>query len=760
MKDKEFQESSLLNDGQKTMYRMQGGSMYPTLQDGDIAIVELCNTEELKPGDIIVFNNSRNFVAHRLITIKKTGDSKIFTTKGDNNLNPDKCIKAEDIKGIIRSFTRGNKIKTINDTDCVINRFLACNLKKSSFYCWNTVFRINNRIKGLKNKADIFRKNLWVFGKESLRPFIINSILSVLQGITPFLLIICFKLLIDILVNQANPAKPTPGFTIHGILPDIFGTGPYLWSNPLMVIILTAIVFIVSGILNTIQPYYFEKLSYKVTNNIFRLLHDKHSQMELSYYEDSALQDKIFRAEQEANYRPVRIMNSILNICRSLISFAVMTLLVLNVHWSLLILLLLAVLPSIIVRIKFNGKKYLQKESHSPKEREMAYYNRILTALPFAKELRLFGFSEIFKKRFTALRNGLYIEKQNLTRSEMTYNIFAQIFAFFIIIISFSVVIALLVKGKLTVGTVTMFLLVFQRGYSVLNDLLRSITQIAEDNLFINDLVEFLNSPAKENNNSGSTLSILEKGIIVEHLGFSYKNSKREALSDINMFIPSGKTTAIVGANGSGKTTLVKLLCGFYEPQEGLIYYDKENISNIDKLSLLKNITAVFQDFALYNLTAQENIALGNTEHTFNREKAIESAKAAGIFDLFESLPNGLETLLGSLFKNGEEMSIGQWQKIAIARAFYRDSPILFMDEPSSAMDVNSEKQLLRSLRSLAKNKTVLIISHRLTTVEWADIIYVLEQGKVAESGSHKELMAKKNLYYTMYMSNRGEIDN
>ena len=224
------------------------------------------------------------------------------------------------------------------------------------------------------------------------------------------------------------------------------------------------------------------------------------------------------------------------------------------------------------------------------------------------------------------------------------------------------------------------------------------------------------------------------------------------------MFIPAGKTTAVVGANGSGKTTLVKLLCGFYEPKEGKIYYDKENLSVIDKSSLLKNITAVFQDFALYNLTAQENIALGDTDHPFNREKAIEAAKAAGIFDLFERLPNGFETLLGSLFKNGEEMSIGQWQKIAISRAFYRDSPILFMDEPSSAMDVNSEKQLLQSLHELAKNKTVLIISHRLTTVEWADVIYVLEQGQVAEYGTHKELMAKKSLYYSMYKSNRGEI--
>lgn len=759
VKDNDYTEGSLLNDGQKTMYRMQGGSMYPTLREGDIAIVEFCDVEKLKPGDIIVFNNTRNYVAHRLIEIKVKEHSRIFITKGDNNLKPDKPVKAENINGIIRHFTRGNKIKTTNDTDCKINSILACNFKKVSFYCWNTVFRVKNKFHGFGKNTIRLKRNLWVFGKDSIKPFITNALLSICQGITPFILIICFKLLIDMLVNQNNPVKSVSGFTFHGIIPDFFSSGSPIWSNTFMVIIATAIIFLISGILNTIQPFFFEKLSNAVTTNIFNLLHSKHGQMKLSYYEDPALQDKIFRAEQEANYRPVRIMNGLLSICRSSISFVIMTALILSIHWSLFILLFVAVFPTILVKSKYNRKKYLQKESHSTKEREMAYYNRILTALPYAKELRLFGFSNVFKDRFRIIHKTLHSEKQKLRHAEMLYNIFAQIFAFFLIIISFSIVIALLINGKLSVGTVTMFILVFQRGYSVLNDLLRSLTQIAEDNLFINDLVEFLETPAVENTNPGNSLNILKKGITIEHVGFRYNNSKREALSDINIFIQAGKTTAIVGANGSGKTTLVKLLCGFYEPNEGIICYDKENISEIDRLSLLKNITAVFQDFALYNLTAQENIALGNTEHTFNHEKAIEAAKAAGIFELFERLPNGFETLLGSLFKSGEEMSIGQWQKIAIARAFYRDSPILFMDEPSSAMDVNSEKQLLQSLHELSKNKTVLIISHRLTTVEWADVIYVLDQGKVAEYGSHKELMAKKNLYYSMYKSNRGEIE-
>jgi ATP-binding cassette subfamily B protein len=756
MKDKEFNEGSLLSDGQKTMYRMQGGSMYPSLQEGDIAIVETCDIDKLKPGDIIVFKNSKNFVAHRLIEIKAKEHSKIFITKGDNNPKPDKSIKEENIEGVIRLFSRGNKIKTTNDIDYKINSFLACHFKKASFYYWNTAFRAKNLIKSVKISLNRFRKNLWIFGKDSKKPFISNAILSLLQGIMPFILIICFKLLIDNLVNQSNHVRVS---SLHNLIPDVFNSGYSVWSNPFFIIIVTALIFLITGTLNAIQPYTFEKLSNAVTTNIYSLLHSKHGRMEISYYEDPLVQDKTFRAEQEAGYRPVRIMNGLLSICRSLTSFIIMTVMILSIHWSLLILLFVAVFPAIIVRFRFNEKKYLQKQSHSTKEREMAYYNRILTALPYAKEIRLFDFSNIFKLKFRKIYKALNLEKQSLIKSEMINDIFAQFFAFFLIIISFSTVIALLINGKMSIGTVTMFIFVFQRGFSVLNDLLRSLTQLAEDNLFINDLVEFLDTPENMSKKSGSAINILNKGISVKNISFKYNNSKRQALYNINMLIPAGKTTAIVGANGSGKTTLIKLLCGFYKPDEGKIYYDNSDISCFDRSTLLKNITAVFQDFALYNLSAQDNIALGDSSHPFDRVKAIEASKAAGIYDLFESLPDGFETLLGSLFKSGEEMSIGQWQKIAIARAFYRDSPILFMDEPSSAMDVNSEKQLLKTLHDLAKDKTVLIISHRLTTVEWADLIYVLEQGEVVEQGNHKELMEKKGLYYTMYMTNRGEIN-
>jgi ATP-binding cassette, subfamily B, bacterial len=241
----------------------------------------------------------------------------------------------------------------------------------------------------------------------------------------------------------------------------------------------------------------------------------------------------------------------------------------------------------------------------------------------------------------------------------------------------------------------------------------------------------------------------------VENVHFRYADSNREALAGINLTIPAGKIVAIVGPNGSGKSTLMKLLCGFYPPSDGCIYYDNDPLQNLDKEVLRDRITAVFQDYALYNLSAAENIALGDSRKAFDLEKVRKAAENAGTANMLEHLPDGYETLLGHLFSSSEDLSIGQWQKIAIARAFYRDAPLLFMDEPSSALDAVSEQLILKTLRKLGQGKTVVLISHRLSTVQWADWIFVLDRGKLAEEGTHESLMSLNGVYYSLYQANQ-----
>lgn len=730
-------DDGLLKDGRTTLFKMHGNSMYPILREGDIGLVQACDPERLQVGDIVVFKLKETYIAHRLLHIQKKGGLTLFTARGDKNLFNDPPFTAEALAGQIKQITRGKKM--IGTDEPGMRRKVAWNNRFRSLLI--PVYNLNFRIRAYGNKLTesygSLRTNLNVLAKPARKPLRTNALLSVVQGVAPFLLIVCIKLLVDKLTNPNSATLP--------------------WLSQNSLIVLTAAVFLLSGVLSVIHGFFFEKLSHAVTNHTYQLLHQKHTELDLSYYEDPNQQDKMHRAVQEAGFRPVKIMGEVLTLIKSTAAVLVMLVLFLGIKWYLLVLLFISVIPSVLVRLKYTGKRYRLKESISPKERQMAYFNRILTGFPFAKELRLFGFSSIFLNRFRTLEDELYIEKQRLQKSEMWADIAAQFYAVLLIFTSLACVVYLMTIGAITIGSVVLFFFVFQRGYSVLSDLLRSITLLMEDNTFLNDFFAFLNLPVHEKSTLNKPVQPLQKGIVVENLRFRYETSKRDALSGVNLHIPAGKTVAFVGANGSGKTTLIKLLSGFYSPQEGSIRYDDVDVRDLDKQDLRRQITAVFQDFALYNITAHENISLGNIDVPFNLEKAKEAAKAAGISELFERLPLGYETLLGTLFKSGEELSIGQWQKIAIARAFYRDSPILFMDEPSSALDVDSEKQLLGSLRTLAKNKTVVIISHRLSTVQWADLIHVLDRGSVVESGSHEELMALQGRYYAMYKTSKGE---
>ena len=737
MNSEQTPDDSLLKDGRTTLFRMHGNSMYPILKEGDVGMVQQCDPSKLCVGDIVVFKLKDTYIAHRLIRIQKNGALTYFTARGDKNLFNDPPFTAEALAGQIKQVTRGKKIFSTDERKIRMKTSMNNSLRSLLIPAYNLGFRFKAYGTRLTQSYGSLKKNLKVLVEPAKKPLLTNSILSIVQGVAPFLLIVCIKFLVDRLTNPNSISLP--------------------WMSQTGLIVLTAAVFLLSGILSVIHSFFFEKLSHAVTNHTFQLLHQKHAELDLSYYEDPNQQDKIHRAVQEAGFRPVKIMNELLTLFKSIAAVLVMLVLFLGIKWYLLVLLLISVIPSVLVRLKFTNKRYRLKESISPQERQMAYYNRILTGFPFAKELRLFGFASIFLNRFRGLEDELYEEKQRLQKSEMKADIAAQVFAVLLIFTSLATVVYLMTVGAISIGSVVMFFFVFQRGYSVLSELLRSITLLMEDNTFLNDFFDFLNLPVREASVQNKSLKSLQKGITVENLRFRYETSKRDALSQVNLHIPAGKTVAFVGANGSGKTTLIKLLSGFYSPQEGSIRYDDVDVRDLDKQDLRRHITAVFQDFALYNITAHENISLGNIDVPFNLEKAKEAAHAAGIAELFERLPLGYETLLGTLFKSGEELSIGQWQKIAIARAFYRDSPILFMDEPSSALDVDSEKQLLGSLRTLAKDKTVVIISHRLSTVQWADILYVLDRGSVVESGSHDELMAKQGKYYAMYMTSKGD---
>ena len=292
--------------------------------------------------------------------------------------------------------------------------------------------------------------------------------------------------------------------------------------------------------------------------------------------------------------------------------------------------------PSGILCALFLLKKlYKLNKSNSQKERELYYYNRLLTTLPFAKEIRLFGTSTFFKNRFDNIYKVLLKQKNILLHKRAWADIMAQSFAVALTFLSFGIISAFAIKGAISVGTVVLFFLIFQRGSGVLKDFFQSVAGLYEDNIFLSDFFDFLQLPPLHTSTQTSfPLNKLQKGIFVENVSFRYPSNQRKILDSVSIEIPVGKTVALVGANGSGKTTLVKLLCAFYNPDSGSIIFDNTNISEVPPEEIRKNITAIFQDFALYNMTAAENIYLGDITTLLSQDIIKQSAQHAGIADI------------------------------------------------------------------------------------------------------------------------------
>ncbi len=741
MQTEEFYEigKDLLNSDQQVRLKVGGYSMYPFLRKDDVITIDKGNINEIKIGDIVVFKNENRWIAHRLIKKCTKNNKKYLLTKGDTCWHTDLLFSENNFIGKVASYSRKSKQYDLNTT---IFKFKGLFLARLSILL-TPMLAINllimNAVNSIKENTKTIFSRLIFISKNSRKLTSINIIFSILQGIFPFIVIYMIKLLVDGISHINN-----------------FHDKDAAFRSIIIIIVATGLVFLCNAVINILNGEYREKLSQSISLYIYELLHKKHSSLDISYLEDPVQQDKIHRAVTEAGFRPQKMVSEGFSALQSIISWIFVAVLLLSIHWAIFLLILLAVLPGFYVRYFFSKKLYKLNKSNSQKERELYYYNRLLTTLPFAKEIRLFGTSTFFKNRFDNIYKVLLKQKNILLHKRAWADIMAQSFAVALTFLSFGIISAFAIKGAISVGTVVLFFLIFQRGSGVLKDFFQSVAGLYEDNIFLSDFFDFLQLPPLHTSTQTSfPLNKLQKGIFVENVSFRYPSNQRKILDSVSIEIPVGKTVALVGANGSGKTTLVKLLCAFYNPDSGSIIFDNTNISEVPPEEIRKNITAIFQDFALYNMTAAENIYLGDITTLLSQDIIKQSAQHAGIADILESLPFGYDNMIGNLFKNSEELSIGQWQKLAIARAFYRNSQILIMDEPSSALDTETEFQLLQNLKLLSKEKTVLIISHRFSTIKWADIIYVLDKGKIIESGNHDQLMEKRGKYFNMFELNR-----
>jgi ATP-binding cassette subfamily B protein len=493
---------------------------------------------------------------------------------------------------------------------------------------------------------------------------------------------------------------------------------------------------------------------------MYDLLHSKSVKLDLINFERPDYFDCLTRASREAPWRPNSILNNLVSMFRGGLSLLLMAGLLAGLNWLLVVLLLAVNIPAIWLRLHFADIIYNFQREQTPEARKTAYFNWLLTGDRPARELRLFGLGEYFKSLFRRSFLKQKEEEINIIRKRTLIETISNLFKAAAVFIVLLFIARETINKKLSLGEMAMFILAFRQGMMYIKDIFSSLAGLYEDSLFIGDTFEFLN--LKEKIVAEEPVIVpgaFTKKLDIQNISFSYPGNNQSVINNVSFEIKKGEIVALVGPNGAGKSTLVRLLCRLYDPETGLIKIDGNDIKNLDPGEYRKFFSVVFQDFMLYNLSAGENIRLGNTGIENPKEKIISAASLSGVEDLISSLPNGYDTVIGNLFDDSRELSWGEWQKIAIARALYREASILILDEPSSALDSETEYEIFSRFREIVKGKTSILISHRFTNVKLADRIIVLNKGEVEENGTHEELMKKKGLYYNMYIKQKSRFD-
>ena len=586
----------------------------------------------------------------------------------------------------------------------------------------------------MKIKLKYLRESIHLVWRSAPGWTLANIIISVLRSILPLLLIWLIKSVVDGITDAASSGS---GWNI---------------SSVVFPIVSVVVIWFLDEAAMDIGSYVRKKQSVKLEAYMYGLLHDKAVRLDLIHFERPEYFDCLARASREAPWRPNSILNNLVSMFRGMLSLVLMAGLLLFLHWSIAILLLVVNIPGIWLRIHYSDILYNFQKEQTPQARKTAYFNWLLTGDRPSREIRLFGLGQYFISLF---RKSFYKTKEEeilIVGKRTVIELASDFIKAAAVLLTLIYIAKETVEGSLTLGKMAMFLLAFRQGMVAIKDLLSSLAGLYEDSLFIGDTFEFLN--LKEN--IAAIPPVVEtrdinRSIKIENLAFTYPGNSVRTIDNFSFEIKKGEIIALVGPNGAGKSTLVKLLCRLYDPDSGSVNIDANDIRHMDPVSYRKLFSVLFQDFMLYNLEAGENIRLGNIDDKDPGKRIIHSAADAGIDDLIKQLPNGYSTLIGNLFEQSRELSWGEWQKIALARALFRDAPVLILDEPSSALDADAEYEIFSRFRDIVRGKTSILISHRFTNVSLADRIIVLDKGAVAETGTHEELMSKKGVYFSMY---------